>query len=222
MIHEEANFTCRGQVDAKPRAEASTAESGERKRHGAELGGNRRPAGAQQVRGFPFSETVAALMVLSRPDPPSTPWIRSFRALHREACLGVLAEDKLRAVVAEHMWRPRRGQVPGWIADVLALPPLGRGGGASSRPTSSPAPAGWPATGGPGCSTPCRRTLPGSEGRQDRLLLPARGEVQSEVRLARVTVPGLCDPRASSQLRLADQTALTTGPLTAGPLTPGG
>jgi len=75
----------------------------------------------------PFSETVAALMVLSRPDPPSTPWIRSFRALHREACLGMLAEDKLRAVVAEHMWRPRRGPVPGWIADFLALPPLGPG-----------------------------------------------------------------------------------------------
>jgi len=75
----------------------------------------------------PFSETVAALMVLSRPDPPGAPWIRSFRALHREACLGMLAEDKLRAVVAEHMWRPRRGQVPGWIADFLALPPLGNG-----------------------------------------------------------------------------------------------
>jgi DNA-binding transcriptional ArsR family regulator len=75
----------------------------------------------------PISETVAALMVLSRPDPPGTPWIRSFRALHREACLAMLAEDKLRAVVAEHMWRPRRGQVPGWIADFLALPPLGGG-----------------------------------------------------------------------------------------------
>ena len=75
----------------------------------------------------PFSETVAALMILSRPDPPGTPWIRSFRALHREACLGMLAEDKLRAVVAGHMWRPRRGQVPGWIADFLGLPPLGCG-----------------------------------------------------------------------------------------------
>jgi hypothetical protein len=75
----------------------------------------------------PFSETVAALMVLSRPDPPGTPWIRSFRALHREACLGMLAEDELRAVVAEHMWRPRHGQLPGWIADFLALPPLGGG-----------------------------------------------------------------------------------------------
>jgi len=75
----------------------------------------------------PLSETVAALMILSRPDPPGTPWIRSFRALHRESCLAMLAEDKLRATVAEHMWRPRRGQVPGWIADFLALPPPGGG-----------------------------------------------------------------------------------------------
>jgi hypothetical protein len=75
----------------------------------------------------PFTETIAALTVLSTPDPPGTPWIRSFRALHREAYLAMLAEDKLRAVVAEHSWRPRRGQVMGWIADFLALPPLGDG-----------------------------------------------------------------------------------------------
>jgi DNA-binding transcriptional ArsR family regulator len=75
----------------------------------------------------PFSETVAAMMALSRPDPPGTPWIRSFRALHREAYLGMLAEDELRAAVADHMWRPRRGQVAGWIADFLGLPPLGDG-----------------------------------------------------------------------------------------------
>jgi DNA-binding transcriptional ArsR family regulator len=75
----------------------------------------------------PLSETVAALMILSRPDPPGTPWIRSFRALHREACLAMLAEDELRAAVADHMWWPRRGRVPGWIADFLGLPPLGNG-----------------------------------------------------------------------------------------------
>ena len=75
----------------------------------------------------PFSETVAAVTVLSRPGLSGTPWIRSFRALHREAYLGMLAQDRLRAVVAEHMWRPRRGQVPGWIADFLGLPPLGDG-----------------------------------------------------------------------------------------------
>jgi DNA-binding transcriptional ArsR family regulator len=75
----------------------------------------------------PFTETVAALTILSPPDPPSTPWVRSFRALHREAYLAMLAEDELRTVVADHAWRPRRGQVPGWIADFLALPPLGGG-----------------------------------------------------------------------------------------------
>src|SRR5580698_8087962 len=75
----------------------------------------------------PFSETVAALMILTRPDVPGAPWIRSFRALNREACLAMLAEDELRAAVARHMWRPRRGQVPGWIADFLGLPPLGGG-----------------------------------------------------------------------------------------------
>jgi DNA-binding transcriptional ArsR family regulator len=75
----------------------------------------------------PFTETVAALTVLSPPDPPGTPWVRSFRALHREAYLAMLSEDKLRAVVADHSWRPRRGQLPGWIADFLALPPLGDG-----------------------------------------------------------------------------------------------
>jgi DNA-binding transcriptional ArsR family regulator len=75
----------------------------------------------------PFSETVAALTVLSAPDPPGTPWIRSFRALHREAYLGMLAGSEVRAAVANTMWRPRRGQVPGWIADFLGLPPIGDG-----------------------------------------------------------------------------------------------
>jgi hypothetical protein len=69
-----------------------------------------------------LSETVAALAVLSRADLPGAPWIRSFRALHREAYLAMLAQDELRAVVAEHAWRPRHGQVPGWIADFFALP----------------------------------------------------------------------------------------------------
>jgi len=75
----------------------------------------------------PLAETVAALTVLSRPDLPGTPWIRSFRALHREAYLGMVAEDTLRAAVADHSWRPRRGREPGWISDFLALPPLGGG-----------------------------------------------------------------------------------------------
>jgi hypothetical protein len=57
----------------------------------------------------PLSETVAAITVLSRPDPPGTPWVRSFRAQHREAYLGMLAQNRMRAVVAEHMWRPGTG-----------------------------------------------------------------------------------------------------------------
>jgi DNA-binding transcriptional ArsR family regulator len=75
----------------------------------------------------PFSETVAALMILSAPAPPGTPWIRSFRALHREAYLGMLAEDELRAEVGRYAWRPPRGRVPGWLGDFLGLPPLGDG-----------------------------------------------------------------------------------------------
>jgi DNA-binding transcriptional ArsR family regulator len=75
----------------------------------------------------PLAETVAALTILGRPDPPGTPWIRSFRALHGEAYLGMLAGDELRAAVADHAWRPRRGRVPGWISDFVALPPLGDG-----------------------------------------------------------------------------------------------
>jgi len=75
----------------------------------------------------PLTETVAAAMILDRPNPPGAPWIRSFRARHREAYLGMLAEDELRAATAKHMWRPRQGQVPGWLADFLGLPPLGGG-----------------------------------------------------------------------------------------------
>jgi hypothetical protein len=75
----------------------------------------------------PLSETVAALEVLLADDPPGTPWIRSFRALHREACLAMMGEDELRAAISGHLWRQQRGQRPGWIADFLTLPPLGGG-----------------------------------------------------------------------------------------------
>src|SRR5690348_18327726 len=69
----------------------------------------------------PLTETVAAAMILDRPNLPGAPWIRSFRARHREAYLGMLAEDELRAATAKHMWRPRQGQVPGWLAAFLGL-----------------------------------------------------------------------------------------------------
>ena len=66
---------------------------------------------------------------------------------------------------------PRRSACPGcatrWPTSCAGCGPrrscrTGRGGGGSWRPTSSPAPAGWRTTGGPGCSTPCRRAPPGS------------------------------------------------------------
>lgn len=73
----------------------------------------------------PFAETVAALTVLSRPDPPGIPWQRTFRALHREAYLEMLAADTVRQAVADFLWQPRRGNTPGWMAGFLALAPLG-------------------------------------------------------------------------------------------------
>ncbi|HEX6451549.1 MAG TPA: hypothetical protein VF060_19055, partial [Trebonia sp.] len=73
----------------------------------------------------PLSETVAALTALSRPDPPGLPWERAFRAPHREAYVRMLAEDEARAALADRLWRPRRGDRPGWMAGFLTLPPLG-------------------------------------------------------------------------------------------------
>lgn len=37
------------------------------------------------------------------------------------------AKHWARGALADHLWRPRRGSRPGWIADFLALPPLGGG-----------------------------------------------------------------------------------------------
>lgn len=73
----------------------------------------------------PFAETVAALTVLSRPDPPGIPWQRPFRARHRDAYLEMLGADETRRAVADYLWRPRRGPVEGWMADFLGLPPAG-------------------------------------------------------------------------------------------------
>jgi DNA-binding transcriptional ArsR family regulator len=73
----------------------------------------------------PLSETVAALTALSEPDPSGAPWQRAFRALHREAYLEMLAADETRRAIASHLWRPRRGQVPGWMVDFLGPPPIG-------------------------------------------------------------------------------------------------
>jgi DNA-binding transcriptional ArsR family regulator len=73
----------------------------------------------------PLHETVAALTLLSRPDPLGVPWQRAFRASHREAYEELLAGEPLLRALADNVWRPRRGPVPGWMADFLTPPPLG-------------------------------------------------------------------------------------------------
>ncbi len=75
----------------------------------------------------PLAETVAALTVLSLPEPPGVPWQRAFHATHREAYAEMLADDPLRATISGWLWRPRRGRVPGWMGDFLTLPPVGAG-----------------------------------------------------------------------------------------------
>jgi DNA-binding transcriptional ArsR family regulator len=39
----------------------------------------------------------------------------------------MLANDETRQAVADRLWRPRRGQAPGWMAAFLGLPPIGPG-----------------------------------------------------------------------------------------------
>jgi DNA-binding transcriptional ArsR family regulator len=73
----------------------------------------------------PLAETVAAYTVLTAPTPPGVPWQRSFRAAHRDAWQELLAGSPVLRVLADHLWRPRAGERPGWMADFLTLPPLG-------------------------------------------------------------------------------------------------
>lgn len=73
----------------------------------------------------PLAETVAALTVLSRPDPPGIPWQRAYRAAHREAYDDLLAARPVLRLLVDRLWRPRRGDQPGWMADFLTPPPLG-------------------------------------------------------------------------------------------------
>jgi len=72
-----------------------------------------------------LTETVAALTILSNHQSPSTPWQRAFHAQHYAAYAEMLAEEDARLPVVQRLWRPRRGSVPGWIADFICLPPLG-------------------------------------------------------------------------------------------------
>lgn len=71
----------------------------------------------------PMHETVAALTLLQA---PSGPWQLAFHAAHHEAFAAMLAEDPVVAALTERLWRPRRGRTPGWMADFLGLPPVGR------------------------------------------------------------------------------------------------
>jgi Helix-turn-helix domain len=73
----------------------------------------------------PLHETVAALTLLSRPDLPGMPWQRAFQVTHREAYDELLAADPMLHALADNLWLPRRGSVPGWMADFVSLPPLG-------------------------------------------------------------------------------------------------
>ncbi|GAA1161861.1 ArsR/SmtB family transcription factor [Nocardioides aquiterrae] len=75
----------------------------------------------------PLAETVAALTVLSAPDPPGVPWQRAFRAAHQEAYAEMIDGDPVRAALSGWLWRPRRGSVPGWMGDFLTPPPVGPG-----------------------------------------------------------------------------------------------
>jgi DNA-binding transcriptional ArsR family regulator len=66
---------------------------------------------------------------VSAPQSPGIAWQRAFRAAHREAYAEMLAGNPVRAALAASLWRPRRGNVPGWMADFLSPPPLGPGAG---------------------------------------------------------------------------------------------
>lgn len=71
----------------------------------------------------PMHETVAALTVLQA---PAGPWELAFHAAHHEAYAAMLAADPEVAALSRRVWRPRRGDTPGWMADFLGLPPVGR------------------------------------------------------------------------------------------------
>jgi hypothetical protein len=71
----------------------------------------------------PKAEIVAALYALLSPLDSTD---RAFRAVHREAFEAMLARFPLRRAVLDYSFRPRRGEVPGWLADFLSAPPPAR------------------------------------------------------------------------------------------------
>lgn len=70
----------------------------------------------------PLAETVGALTVLDAPVGPSE---RAFHTANRAAYDSMLREHPKRRAIAERCWWPRRGSRQGWMADFLAVPPLG-------------------------------------------------------------------------------------------------
>lgn len=66
------------------------------------------------------AEIVAALMTLLRPREPTE---RAFHAAHHAAFEAMLTALPLRRAVLERSFRPRRGQLPAWMADYLTAPP---------------------------------------------------------------------------------------------------
>lgn len=68
----------------------------------------------------PKAEIVAALSALLSPQDSAD---RAYRAMHHAAFEAMLARFPLRRAVLDCSYRPRRGQVPGWLADYLGTPP---------------------------------------------------------------------------------------------------
>src|SRR5262245_11904873 len=75
----------------------------------------------------PLLETGGAQGSLAAPTATGMPWERAFHVAHREAYGEWLAADPRRAAMAGSLSRPRRGRVPGWVADLVNPPPLGDG-----------------------------------------------------------------------------------------------
>src|SRR5690349_17167895 len=71
----------------------------------------------------PMAETVAALTLL---EVPRGPWQQAFHAANRDAFAEMLARHPVRRDLVRRAWRPRRGDLPGWMADFLGTVPVAR------------------------------------------------------------------------------------------------
>lgn len=68
----------------------------------------------------PKAEIVTALCALLGPIDATD---RAYHAMHHSAFEAMLARYPLRRAILDSSFRPRRGQVTGWIADFLTAPP---------------------------------------------------------------------------------------------------